>query len=187
MDSARKLTIDSLDVNNLHKDGKTWELIVRKMRAGMMPPPGMTRPEPAVYESMIAYPRERNRSHGTAVHAGARPSSSEPDRIREHGSRHARSRHRSRPSTCRTTTRRTDSTTSPARSGCRRRWSRPMFPPRRRSAAWRSANRSSRRSSSIAHLRTRRRTTTSKGCPSARAAVSSCRTCFPRTVNTRSR
>src|SRR6187551_725761 len=55
MDSARKLTIDALDVNNLHKDRKTWELIVRKLRAGMMPPPGLRRPEPAVYESMIAY------------------------------------------------------------------------------------------------------------------------------------
>ena len=55
MDSARKLTLDALDVNNLHKDRKTWELIVRKLRAGMMPPPGLRRPEPAVYESMIAY------------------------------------------------------------------------------------------------------------------------------------
>jgi hypothetical protein len=55
MDSARKLTIDALDVNNLHKDRQTWELIIRKMRAGMMPPPGLRRPEPAVYESMIAY------------------------------------------------------------------------------------------------------------------------------------
>jgi hypothetical protein len=55
MDSARKLTIDALDVNNLHKDRKTWELIVRKMRAGMMPPPGLRRPDAPVYESMIAY------------------------------------------------------------------------------------------------------------------------------------
>src|SRR5690349_23899715 len=30
MDSARKLTIDALDVNDLHKDRKTWELIIRK-------------------------------------------------------------------------------------------------------------------------------------------------------------
>ena len=55
MDSARKLAVDTLDVNNLHRDGKTWELVIRKMRAGMMPPPGVRRPEPAVYESMISY------------------------------------------------------------------------------------------------------------------------------------
>jgi hypothetical protein len=55
MDSARKLSFDALDVENLHKDRKTWELIIRKMRAGMMPPPRTRRPEPAVYESMIAY------------------------------------------------------------------------------------------------------------------------------------
>jgi hypothetical protein len=55
MDSARKLTIDALDVNNLHKDRKTWELIIRKLRAGMMPPPGLRRPDAPVYESMISY------------------------------------------------------------------------------------------------------------------------------------
>jgi hypothetical protein len=55
LDSSRKLQIDGLDVHDLHKDGKTWEMIIRKMRAGMMPPPGLQRPEPAVYESMISY------------------------------------------------------------------------------------------------------------------------------------
>ena len=47
MDSARKLQIDALDPANVDKDRKTWELIVRKMRAGMMPPSGLRRPEPA--------------------------------------------------------------------------------------------------------------------------------------------
>ena len=55
MDSARKLSFDTLDVTNLQKDGATWELVVRKLRAGMMPPPPMKRPDPAVYDSMIAY------------------------------------------------------------------------------------------------------------------------------------
>ncbi len=55
MDSARKLSIDSLDVNNIQAHAATWELIVRKLRAGMMPPPPMKRPEAAQFESMIAY------------------------------------------------------------------------------------------------------------------------------------
>ena len=53
MDSARKLAVDGLDPANLAHDAKTWELIVRKLRAGMMPPAGMKRPEPAAFSAMI--------------------------------------------------------------------------------------------------------------------------------------
>jgi mono/diheme cytochrome c family protein len=53
-DEARKLKIDTLDVANVDKDRKTWELIVRKMRAGQMPPAGTRRPDPAVMEAHIA-------------------------------------------------------------------------------------------------------------------------------------
>ena len=55
MDSARKLTLDNLDTANVAKNGETWELVVRKLRAGMMPPAGLKRPDPPVFESMIAY------------------------------------------------------------------------------------------------------------------------------------
>jgi mono/diheme cytochrome c family protein len=54
MDSARKLALDGLDPANVAHDAKTWELVVRKLRAGMMPPAGMKRPEPAVFNGMIA-------------------------------------------------------------------------------------------------------------------------------------
>ena len=53
MDSARKLAVDGLDPANLAHDAKTWELIVRKLRAGMMPPAGLKRPEPAAFSAMI--------------------------------------------------------------------------------------------------------------------------------------
>jgi mono/diheme cytochrome c family protein len=53
-DEARKLKIDTLDITNVDKDRKTWELIVRKMRAGQMPPAGTRRPDPAVMEAHIA-------------------------------------------------------------------------------------------------------------------------------------
>jgi hypothetical protein len=55
MDSARKLTIDNIDFSNLHPQAEKLELIVRKMRAGMMPPAGVRRPEPAVYTSMYTW------------------------------------------------------------------------------------------------------------------------------------
>src|SRR5436189_164297 len=45
VDSARKLTLDALNVSDLSHDGKTWELVARKLRAGMMPPAGMPRPD----------------------------------------------------------------------------------------------------------------------------------------------
>jgi hypothetical protein len=63
MDSARKLSFDTLDLTDLTKDGETWELVIRKTRAGMMPPSGLPRPAPAVFESMIAFlEKERDRN-----------------------------------------------------------------------------------------------------------------------------
>ena len=55
VDSARKLTLDALDTSSVAHDARTWELVARKLRAGMMPPAGMPRPDPASYESMSAW------------------------------------------------------------------------------------------------------------------------------------
>src|SRR5215471_8625533 len=55
MEPARKLTLDNLDVANVEKDSATWEVVVRKLRAGMMPPSGMPRPKPANFETIITY------------------------------------------------------------------------------------------------------------------------------------
>ena len=55
MDSSRKLTIDTVDFGDVHKSADKLELVVRKMRAGQMPPAGVRRPEPAVYKSMITW------------------------------------------------------------------------------------------------------------------------------------
>jgi hypothetical protein len=54
LDSSRKLQIDTLDPANVDKDRKTWELIVRKTRAGQMPPRTIPRPEPERFDAMIA-------------------------------------------------------------------------------------------------------------------------------------
>src|SRR5215468_10871210 len=55
MDSARKIDFDSLDVAHVGKDAETWERIVRKLRAGMMPPANMKRPDPATYKAFITW------------------------------------------------------------------------------------------------------------------------------------
>jgi mono/diheme cytochrome c family protein len=55
MDSARKINFDTLDIAHVEKDPETWELIVRKMRAGMMPPSGLRRPEPVTYKAFITW------------------------------------------------------------------------------------------------------------------------------------
>ena len=63
VDSSRKLQIDALDPANVDKDRKTWELIVRKVRAGQMPPSGMKRPEPSLFDShMTALENELDRT-----------------------------------------------------------------------------------------------------------------------------
>ena len=55
LDSARKLALDSLDTSNVSRDARTWELVARKLRAGMMPPAELRRPDPATYESMTTW------------------------------------------------------------------------------------------------------------------------------------
>ncbi|HSU89205.1 MAG TPA: DUF1592 domain-containing protein, partial [Terriglobia bacterium] len=55
MDSARKIDFDTLDVAHLTRDAETWERIVRKLRAGMMPPYGMRRPDPTTYKGLITW------------------------------------------------------------------------------------------------------------------------------------
>ncbi len=49
------LQIDKLDTANIEKDAEHWEKIVRKLRAGMMPPAGNPRPDAKTYEAMIVW------------------------------------------------------------------------------------------------------------------------------------
>jgi hypothetical protein len=54
LEAARRLTMDQLDPANVDKDREKWELVVRKVRAGQMPPLGNRRPDPAQFDAMIA-------------------------------------------------------------------------------------------------------------------------------------
>lgn len=49
------LLLDKMDVAKMQEHGEVWEKVVRKLRAGMMPPAGMPRPDAPVLESMVSF------------------------------------------------------------------------------------------------------------------------------------
>jgi mono/diheme cytochrome c family protein len=49
------LALDQLDVVNVAAGAETWEKVVRKLRAGAMPPPGAPRPDQNTSEQLAAY------------------------------------------------------------------------------------------------------------------------------------
>src|SRR3984885_8197739 len=49
------LMLDQLDLAQMHDHAEVWEKVVRKLRAGMMPPSGLPRPNAPVMESMVAF------------------------------------------------------------------------------------------------------------------------------------
>ena len=53
--AAAGLHLDKLDTANVEKDAEKWELVVRKLRAGMMPPSGEDRPDAKTGEAMIEW------------------------------------------------------------------------------------------------------------------------------------
>src|ERR1700730_11516809 len=48
-EAARKIALDQLDVDRVGENPEAWERVVRKLRAGMMPPVGSRRPDAATY------------------------------------------------------------------------------------------------------------------------------------------
>lgn len=46
------LSLQNLDLTEVSQDAEIWEKVIRKLRAGMMPPPGMPRPSLAEYNSI---------------------------------------------------------------------------------------------------------------------------------------
>src|SRR5262249_12189651 len=54
-EGASKLTLDDLDVAKVSERPDAWEMVVRKMRAGMMPPANARRPDKATYNGFITW------------------------------------------------------------------------------------------------------------------------------------
>src|SRR5262245_52069771 len=46
------LALDQLDPGHVEQNPEVWEKVVRKLRAGMMPPQGLPRPNAATYEAL---------------------------------------------------------------------------------------------------------------------------------------
>ena len=185
-EAARKITLDDLDVTHVGEHAEPWERVVRKLRAGMMPPAGSRRPDKATYDGLTTW--LENELDRTAA-----PYTPPPGLHRFNRTEYANAIRDlldldidPAKYLCRPTIRRTASTTSRARSAFRRRSSRRTSRRRARSAAWRSASRRRRRWSSTGRPKTRRRTITSKGCRSARAAACWSSTCSRPTASTRS-
>ena len=49
------LTLDTMDVDQVSAEAEVWESVVRKLRAGAMPPVGMPRPDRATLNSFTTY------------------------------------------------------------------------------------------------------------------------------------
>jgi mono/diheme cytochrome c family protein len=49
------LAFDTMDLAHVGDEAEIWEEAVRKLRAGMMPPPGARRPAPAAVESFVSW------------------------------------------------------------------------------------------------------------------------------------
>jgi hypothetical protein len=54
-DWAGGVAFDSMSADGIPQDAKIWEQAVRKLRGGMMPPPGHKRPDPAAVKSLVNY------------------------------------------------------------------------------------------------------------------------------------
>ena len=57
------LMLDKLDLAHVGEHAEQWEKVVRKLRAGMMPPAGLPRPNAAAYEALtVALENELDRA-----------------------------------------------------------------------------------------------------------------------------
>ena len=63
---ALAITVDNLDPAHVEQDPEHWERVVRKLRAGMMPPAGMPRPKTADLEAAIVYIENELDKHAVA-------------------------------------------------------------------------------------------------------------------------
>ena len=62
---AGELLLDRLDLSNLDEHTEIAEKVVRKLRAGLMPPTGMPRPDAAAMESFIRWMEDELDRHAT--------------------------------------------------------------------------------------------------------------------------
>ena len=72
---AGGLSLATFDANDIVAHGETSEKMIRKLRAGMMPPAGVRRPEPAVINALAtAFETRIDRAAALSPNPGSRPS-----------------------------------------------------------------------------------------------------------------
>ena len=49
------LALDKLDMGNIEADGEVWEKVIRKVQVGLMPPPGLPRPDRTNADALVAF------------------------------------------------------------------------------------------------------------------------------------
>jgi mono/diheme cytochrome c family protein len=49
------LTLQTIDTANVPRSAETWEKVIRKLRTGAMPPPGLPRPDEAGYATLVSW------------------------------------------------------------------------------------------------------------------------------------
>lgn len=54
LEASRHITLDDLNIDQVQEDPEKWEHVIRKVRAGMMPPAGMPRPDAATFERFVS-------------------------------------------------------------------------------------------------------------------------------------
>src|SRR5690349_7737443 len=52
---AGGLSLERLDASSIHAQAEIWEKAVRKLRGGLMPPPGAVRPEPRAIAQFVGF------------------------------------------------------------------------------------------------------------------------------------
>jgi hypothetical protein len=72
--TASGVVLDNVDLSRVVENGEMWERVIRKLRAGAMPPAGMPRPDAAAHDRLVSF-LETTLDHAAATrpHAG-RPS-----------------------------------------------------------------------------------------------------------------
>jgi hypothetical protein len=118
------LALTGVDVGDVAARGETWEKVVQKLRAGVMPPAGAARPDAATYEALTSwFESELDRAALFNPNPGRSPPFivSIARSITTPSATCWQFSTSTSPRCCLPTTRVTDSTTSATRSGCRRR------------------------------------------------------------------
>ena len=52
---AVPIALDTPDVSNIPAQAELWEKVIRKMRGGLMPPPGLPRPDSTASQNLVSW------------------------------------------------------------------------------------------------------------------------------------